>query len=100
MDYAEENCSSKEFHSPFHHYVFNGKCLITGNLFSISVKAEELNQYRQSKDIKALESNTPEERELLMSGISLEGWNLMYPFKKMATIAGLESKRPVIGENS
>lgn len=78
MLYALNKCKLKEtYEHGQHYYNFTGKCIVTGKTVTVKVKGEELFAYQvQGKLIQdALKSNTPEEREFLMSGISGEGWN-------------------------
>lgn len=62
-----------------HRYEFTGPCIVTGNEVTVSVRSEELFAYRQGAYIQdALKSNTPAEREFLLSGISETGWNQIF----------------------
>jgi len=64
-------------------YEFTGRCVVTGKPMTVFVKGEELYQWRKGVLIQnALVSNTPDEREFLMSGTSPEGWALLFPPKK------------------
>ena len=79
MRYADRNCTVSEQFYPEHSYIFAGKCIISGNEVSVLVKAKELYKYRQGEYIQdALKSNTPDEREFLMSGISGDKFDELY----------------------
>lgn len=76
MRYADTECTYREVFNP-HGYEFTGHCVITGLPVTVFVKSEELFAYRRGKYIQdALISNTADEREFLMTGISAEGWML------------------------
>lgn len=75
MKYADKYCKYKEEYSPEHVYYFTGPDVLTGKSITVKVKAAELYQYRQGKYIQdSLKSNTADEREFLLSGISSESW--------------------------
>ncbi len=79
MRYADRFCTYTESQNP-HVYVFTGKCVKTGKIVSVTVPAQELYAYRQGGYIQnTLISVNADDREFLMSGISAEGWNLMFP---------------------
>ena len=76
--YMHTHCSYTEEYSPEHVYVFRGKCIVTKKEVTVRVKAIELFQYNQGQLIQqALASNTVDEREFLMSGMSGEGFDFM-----------------------
>lgn len=76
--YYIDNCRYEEtFENGEHFYVFTGPCVFTGSEFSVKIKGSELFQLRQGKGIACL-SNTVDEREFIMSGISPEGWEMQF----------------------
>lgn len=78
MYYADNHCHYEEKLNP-HVYVFTGRCLITVKPYTVTVPAEGLYQYRQGVHIqKALPDLSAEDREFLMTGLSPEGWDLMF----------------------
>lgn len=89
MKYAKQFCTCEEVFSPEHMYVFSGKCKVTQKPFSVTVKAEEMFAYNQGKLIQdAMPSLSVDERELLITGISPEGWEIF------------DAKLPNLGEGS
>ena len=75
MNYADNHCRYTEEINP-HRYVYTGRCGVTGDTVTVSIRPEELFAYRQGVSIQdALHSNTPAEREFLLSGMSEAGWN-------------------------
>lgn len=79
MRYADSHCKYKEEYSPEHVYYFTGPDVLTGKSITVRVKASELYKYRQGEYIQnALLSNSPEEREFLLSGISNESWENIF----------------------
>jgi hypothetical protein len=82
MKYADSKCTCIEhFGSDNEHiYIFTGTCVVTRKLHSVRVKAEDLFKYRQGVHIQdAFPYLSVDDREFLISGISKEGWELMYP---------------------
>lgn len=79
MRYADAFCTYVEKHDP-HAYVFTGPCVHTGKPYSVTVPANELYRYRQGAHIQdAMPSLSADDRELLLSGLSPEGWNASFP---------------------
>ncbi len=79
MRYADSSCKCTESFSPEHTYTFTGPCLVTGEQYSVVVKAPELFAYRQGKLIQnALRSVSRDDREFLMSGYSPAGFNQLF----------------------
>lgn len=79
MRYADSYCSYEERYKPEHVYIFTGQCVVTRKMYSVSVPAQELYQYRQGAYIqKALKSLSANDREFLMTGISPEGWKIAF----------------------
>ena len=58
-----------------------GRCEVTGKNYEITVPTDEFSVYLQGeKNIsEALKSVSKEEREFLLSGISPEGWDILFP---------------------
>lgn len=80
MRYADAKCTYKEVYKPSHMYIFTGKCVITGEEYSVAVPAQELYAYRQGGLIQnCLVSVSKEAREFLVSGVSPNGWYEIYP---------------------
>ena len=76
MRFADRHCVITETFEPYHQYHFTGQCIITGKEVTVSVKGDELFNYRQGGYIQnTLVSNNADEREFLMSGISPDGWD-------------------------
>jgi hypothetical protein len=79
MHYADNHCTYTEQHKPQHTYTFTGQCVVTHKSHSVTVPAEELFAYRQGKLIQdAMPSVNKDDREFLISGISPEGWEIMF----------------------
>lgn len=79
MFYADNFCTCEEKQNP-HVYIFTGKCKVTGEPYSVTVKAEELYAYRRGALIQdAMKSLSVDDREFLMSGLSPEGWAITFP---------------------
>ena len=77
MIYADNRCVCVEsFQGDENFYTFTGLCVVTKKPVSVTVVGKELFKYRQGEYIQnALRSNTPDEREFLMTGMSKEGWD-------------------------
>ena len=76
MFFAENYCKCVESISPEHTFTYTGKCQITGKEVSVTVKANELFDYRLGRLIQdAFPSLTSGQREFLISGFSDEGWD-------------------------
>lgn len=79
MRYADSNCRVVESFDPEHTYTFIGPCIVTGKDQSITVKAEDLNKYRQGSCIQdCFPYLSKGDREFLISGTSDEGWQKMF----------------------
>jgi hypothetical protein len=80
MRYADAKCEYVErYENGNHTYLFSGPCVVTGKTVTVEVPAEGLFQYRQGAYIQdAFPNLSVDEREFLMSGISPEGWKLMF----------------------
>jgi hypothetical protein len=73
--YFDNFCSYEEKINP-HRYIFKGPCIKCKKIIEVAVRGPELYRYRQGDFIQdALKSNTPEEREFLMSGICGKCWD-------------------------
>lgn len=74
-----DTLSYTEKHGPLgHFYVFKGPCLCCKEVHEVKVRGEELFKVRQGGYIQSL-SNTPGEREFLLTGICDKGWDKMFP---------------------
>lgn len=63
-----------------HSYVFSGPCIKTGETYTVRVIGSELYAFNQPDGgINALTSNTRDDREFLMTGLSPNGWNQLFP---------------------
>jgi hypothetical protein len=80
MRYADSQCQVEEQYQPEHTYTFVGPCVVTGKEQRVTVKAEDLNRYRQGGYVQDCFSYlTAAQREFLITGTSQEGWDLMFP---------------------
>lgn len=79
MRYADDHCTYTEQYEPEHTYTFTGPCAITGKSCSVTVKGEELYNYRRGAYIQdAFPGLSAGDREFLISGYSPEGWNQVF----------------------
>lgn len=79
MLYADDYCICTELHELEHIYVFSGICVITKKPHSVAIPAKELYAYRRGGLIQvAMPSLSADEREFLMTGISNEGWKIIF----------------------
>jgi len=61
----------------------SGPCYITGKMHSVIVPRDGYNAWQRGAFIQdALRDVSPETREFLISGVSPEGWNQLYPDKE------------------
>lgn len=75
MRWFLRNCTYTESHSPEHTYTFTGRCVVTGEEHSVTVKGKDLFDYNRGAFIQdAFPYLTPGDREFLNSGISPKGW--------------------------
>jgi len=64
---------------PEHTYTFTGPCAVTGKSISVTVPAAGLFRYRQGARIQdAFPDLTRDQREFLITGLSPEGWKLIF----------------------
>lgn len=75
--YADNCCSYTETHDP-HKYVFTGPCMSCKEEVSVVVDAKEMYNYRQGALMQDALSNSPDEREFLISGICPACWKKMF----------------------
>jgi hypothetical protein len=81
MAWFRRNCSYTESHAPEHTYTFTGKCVITGEDHSVTVKGPDLYKYNQGAYIQdAFPYLSAADREFLMTGTSPKGWDEMWGF--------------------
>lgn len=74
MRYADSCCTVRESYDP-HTYTFTGRCVVTDEEYSVTVKAKELFAYRAGALIQdAMPSLSKDDREFLLSGMSPKGW--------------------------
>lgn len=79
MRYADSACQVSESFQPEHTYTFTGPCVVTGKTQSVTVKAEDLNQYRQGSFVQdCFPYLSKGDREFLISGTSDEGWKILF----------------------
>lgn len=79
MRYADSQCDVFEKFDPEHTYTFRGPCVVTGKMQSVTVKAEDLNKYRQGSYVQDCFPYLDKgEREFLISGTSDEGWKILF----------------------
>jgi hypothetical protein len=80
MMYADNCCTYEEtLKDGVQGYVFTGQCIQTKKQYSVFVPGANLYKYRQGAAIQEAFPNMPrEDREFLMSGVSPEGWKLLF----------------------
>ena len=80
MLYADRKCAYTEgFKKNVHTYTFTGPCVVTGKPYSVTVLGHELYAYRQGAKLQdAFVSLSAEDREFLLTGVSPEGWKILY----------------------
>jgi len=79
MRYADSCCTYQESFDGGHHYIYTGKCVVTGKEVSVNVPADGLFTYRQGAFIQdAFPGMSADDREFLMSGMSKEGWDATF----------------------
>ena len=75
MMYAKARCRCEEKYHP-HRYVYNGPCIVTGKTVSVEVLPEGLYAYNQGAKMQnAFPQMSSDDREFLMSGMSVEAWS-------------------------
>ena len=58
----------------------SGHCVVTKQPYEVSVLGEELDEWlKGDKSIQHCISNSGDDREFLMTGISPDGWDIMFP---------------------
>ena len=73
-------CDYKEIYEPEHVYVFTGKCVVTGKPYTVTLPAQGLFNWNQGMSVqKAFPDLSPDDREFIVSGMSPEGWNQVFP---------------------
>ena len=72
--YLDRACRYTEVYDPEHIYTFTGPCVITGNLYSVEVKGNELHKMREKDCILQLKSLDEDQREFLITGVTPAGW--------------------------
>ena len=76
--FLDTGCTYLEEYVPEHRYIFTGCCVMTGTVVTVRVKADELYRLRCGALIQdALVSNTIEEREFLLNGMSAAAWDIL-----------------------
>lgn len=87
--YASNHCECVENYNSEtgeHTYTFKGKCKKTGKPYEVIVPAQGLFNYNQGMLIQnAFPDLSADDREFLMSGLSPEGWKLVFGRKKNKT---------------
>jgi hypothetical protein len=80
MMYADRCCTWTELtENGQQFYIVTGVCTITKKKYSVNVRAEGLHKYRKGALIQEAFPGVPaEDREFLMSGISPEGWEILF----------------------
>lgn len=79
MRYADSYCEVVESYDPEHTYTFVGPCVVTGKPQRVTVKAEDLNKYRNGGYVQTcFPYLSKEDREFLISGTSGEGWTILF----------------------
>ena len=72
-----DNCKCKEIYQPKHQYIFSGPCVITKEIYSVTIEAQNLFNFRQSDNVMELGLNE-DDREFVMTGISPKGWEILF----------------------
>jgi hypothetical protein len=80
MRYADACCTvTEERIDGLHVYTFTGPCIKTKKPYSVKVTGAQLHAYRQGKKIQdAMPTLSADDREFLISGLSPEGWALVF----------------------
>lgn len=79
MRYADSRCDVVESYEPEHTYTFVGPCVVTGQEQRVTVKAQDLFEYRQGGYVQdCFPYLTKGDREFLISGTSDEGWKQLF----------------------
>ena len=71
-------CTYTEAYEPEHAYTFTGPCVKTGKPYSVTIPSHELWDLNQGKPIMCLKSLDAGDREFANTGISPEGWDLIF----------------------
>jgi hypothetical protein len=80
MRYADSQCQVIEQYNPEHTYTYVGPCVVTGKEQRVTVKAIDLNRYRQGGYVQdCFPYLDASQREFLISGTSQEGWEILFP---------------------
>jgi len=96
MIYADNRCTYVEsIKDGVHIYTYSGSCVVTGKPYSIDVPGSELFAYRNGKKLQdAFVSLSPEDREFLLSGVSPEGWAILYHEEENRLTKEIEAGMP------
>jgi hypothetical protein len=70
-----DTCESVETFSPVHTVTYTGPCVITGELYSVTVLGSDLHRYNRGALMQdAFPGLSADDREFLISGCSPAGW--------------------------
>lgn len=75
--YIHENCTYTENHAEGT-YTFTGPCVKTNKPYSVTIPGHELWDLNQGEPIMCLKSLDAGDREFANTGISPEGWDLIF----------------------
>lgn len=76
MRFADNYCKCEEVMEPEHVFIYSGHCRYTGDPHSVTVRAKDLERYRQGSFIQdAMPSLSSNDREFLISGTGPGYWD-------------------------
>ena len=80
MFYADHKCTYREERIKGEHvYIFTGPCIVTGEMYSVTVPGPGLYKYRQGMHIQdAMPEVSEEDCEFLITGHSPKGWEIVF----------------------
>lgn len=78
--YVFHACDLQYSDGPHENVTVTGPCIITKKIQQVTVKAADLNRYREGEYVQScFPYLSAGDREFLQSGYSDEGWSLMFP---------------------
>ncbi len=80
MLYIDSHCSLEQTYDGEHYYHFTGPCIKTSEPYTVHIKGHELFALRNTDaPIQvALAALGADDREFVLSGLSPEGWKLLF----------------------
>lgn len=74
-----DTCDAVETFSPVHTVTYTGPCVLTGELYSVTVLGTDLHRYNRGSLIQdAFPGLSAGDREFLISGVSPAAWNEVF----------------------